>query len=63
MADFDTVLAGRVILTDREISRGFVAIRDGKTALIGEGLAPAGRENHDFGTGILLPGAIDAQVH
>ncbi|WP_425648117.1 dihydroorotase [Agrobacterium leguminum] len=63
MADFDTVLAGRVILTDREISRGFVAIREGKTALIGEGPAPAGRENHDFGTGLLLPGAIDAQVH
>jgi hypothetical protein len=30
MADFDTVLAGRVILTDREISRGFVAIREGE---------------------------------
>ncbi|NIH75421.1 allantoinase [Ochrobactrum sp. P20RRXII] len=63
MADFDTVLAGRVILTDREISRGFVAICEGKTALIGEGPAPAGRENHDFGTGLLLPGAVDAQVH
>jgi len=63
MADFDTVLTGRVILTDREISRGFVAISGGKLALIGEGAAPEGRERHDFRTGLILPGAVDAQVH
>lgn len=63
MADFDTVLTGRVILTDREIPQGFVAIRDGKTTLVGEGAAPAGRDRHDFGNGIILPGAVDAQVH
>lgn len=63
MADFDTVLTGRVILTDREIPQGFVAICDGKTALVGEGAPPAARERHDFGNGIILPGAVDAQVH
>lgn len=63
MSDFDTVLTGNVILTDREISRGFVAIRDGQIAMIGEGNAPAAAEMHDFGNGIILPGAVDAQVH
>lgn len=63
MSDFDTVLTGRVILTDRELPQGFVAIRDGLVAMVGEGAAPAAREQHDFKDGIILPGAVDAQVH
>lgn len=63
MSDFDLVLAGRVILIDREVPRGFVAVRDGRVALVGEGEAPAARERHDVGEGMILPGAVDAQVH
>ena len=63
MSDFDVVLSGRVVLTDREIPAGFVAARDGKIALIGEGAPPAGREAHRLGEALILPGAVDAQVH
>lgn len=63
MADFDLVLAGTVVLPDRVISRGYVAVSDGKIARVGEGHAPAGLERHDLGEALILPGAIDAQVH
>lgn len=63
MSDFDTVLAGRLILTDREVPEGFVAVRDGRVAMIGEGAPPGGREVHRLGEAMILPGAVDAQVH
>lgn len=63
MSDFDLVLSGQVVLTNRELPQGFVAVRDGKVALVGEGAAPAGRERHDLGAAMILPGAVDAQVH
>jgi len=62
-SDFDSVLSGRVILTNREIARGFVAIKDGKIAMIGEGKAPHAKDRHHLGEAIILPGAVDAQVH
>ncbi|MDO5603573.1 MAG: dihydroorotase family protein [Paracoccus sp. (in: a-proteobacteria)] len=63
MSDFDLVLSGRVILTGGELPGGFVAVRDGRVALIGQGRAPAAAERHDLGGALILPGAVDAQVH
>ncbi|MGV0878882.1 dihydroorotase family protein [Martelella sp. FLE1502] len=63
MTDFDLVLTGRLVLADREIPEGFVAVADGKIAMIGQGKPPAAAERHDFGDGLILPGAVDAQVH
>lgn len=63
MADFDLVLSGKVVLPDRVIDNGFVAVSDGLIALVGDGTAPAGRERHELGDALILPGAIDAQVH
>ncbi len=63
MSDFDLVLTGRLILTDREVEGGFVAVRDGSVAMIGQGAAPGARERHDLGPALILPGAVDAQVH
>ena len=63
MSDFDLVVAGAVVLPDRLVERGFVAARDGKIALVGRGEPPAARQRHMFGRGLILPGAIDAQVH
>jgi allantoinase len=63
MADFDLVLGGTVVLSDRIIEVGFVAVADGKVALVGEGHPPAGRESHLLPKALILPGAIDAQVH
>lgn len=63
MSDFDLVLGGTVVLPDAIIDNGFVAVREGKIALVGEGTAPAGRERHELGNALILPGAIDAQTH
>ncbi len=63
MADFDLVLKGTVVLADRIVEGGFVAVRDGKVALVGQGAMPAARERDDLGNALILPGAIDAQVH
>lgn len=63
MSDFDLVLSGTVVLPTEVVQQGFVAVRDGKVAAVGRGAAPAGRERHDLGAALILPGAIDAQVH
>ncbi|OHV26764.1 allantoinase [Rhizobium sp. RMa-01] len=61
--DFDLVLQGTVVLPDRILEAGYVATRDGKIAEVGLGVPPAARERHLLGKALILPGAIDAQVH
>lgn len=63
MSDFDLVLSGTVVLPNRIIESGYIAVRDGKVAAIGDGVAPSASERHDLGEALILPGAIDAQVH
>ncbi|WP_127144967.1 dihydroorotase [Pelagibacterium montanilacus] len=63
MSDFDLSLTGTIILPDRIIGRGHLAVREGKVALVGEGEGPAATERHDLGKAMILPGAIDAQTH
>ncbi|MDR3514346.1 MAG: amidohydrolase family protein [Azospirillaceae bacterium] len=63
MSDFDLVLSGTVVLPSAVVEQGFVAVRDGRIAMIGRGVAPAARERHVLGAALILPGAIDAQVH
>ena len=63
MSDFDLVLAGTVVTADAVIERGYVAVRDGSIAAVAAGPAPQARERHDLGSALILPGAIDAQVH
>ncbi|MDQ0394832.1 dihydroorotase [Labrys monachus] len=63
MGDFDLVLQGTIVLPSRVVEGGFVAVSGGKVALVGEGDPPAARESHRLGRALILPGAIDAQVH
>lgn len=63
MSDFDLVLKGTVVLADRIVEGGHVAVRDGKVVQVGQGVMPAARARHDLGKALILPGAIDAQVH
>lgn len=63
MSDFDLVVTGRIVGTDRVRERGYVAVRAGVVERVGEGPPPAARERQDFGDALVLPGAIDAQVH
>ena len=63
MSDFDLVLIGDLVLPDRVIERGYVAVRGGEIAAIGERPAPEAATFEDFSGGLILPGAIDGQVH
>ncbi len=63
MPDFDLVLKGTLVLADRIVPDGFVAVLDGNVVARGTGEPPAARERHDLGRALILPGAIDAQVH
>jgi allantoinase len=63
MSDFDLVLKGTLVLADRIVPEGYVAVRDGLIAAVGQGQIPSARESHDLGASLILPGAIDAQVH
>ncbi len=63
MSDFDLVLTGNVVLPDRIVERGHVAVRDGRVAAVGDGPAPGATTVEDFNGGLILPGAIDGQVH
>jgi allantoinase len=58
----DKVFAGEVVLADRVIDNGYVLVSDGKVQAIGSGPAPAG-EKHGGAGFLVMPGAIDAQVH
>lgn len=63
MSDFDTVVRGTLVNEDGVTENGFIAVRDGKIAMLGQGDAPAARDVHDFGSALVLPGTIDGQVH
>ncbi|AYD04148.1 amidohydrolase family protein [Neorhizobium sp. NCHU2750] len=63
MTDFDLVLKGTLVLPERVVPGGFIAVRDGLVAAVGQGDMPSAREHHDLRAALILPGAIDAQVH
>lgn len=63
MSDFDLVLRGNVVLSDRIVENGYVAVSGEKIAAVGEGQAPAARESQDFRDHWIIPGVVDGQVH
>jgi allantoinase len=58
----DKVFVGTVILPDRIIENGYVLVADGVVHRVGEEPTPAG-ERHGGAGFLILPGAIDGQVH
>ena len=58
----DQVYAGTVVLPDRVIESGYVLASDGVIQRVAEGPPPAG-EIHGGEGFLVLPGAIDSQVH
>lgn len=63
MSDFDLVLRGDLVLPDQILPDGHIAVQDGRIAHIGTGQPPAARTTHDLRGLLILPGAIDGQVH
>ena len=58
----DQVFTGTVVLPNRIIEHGYVLVGDGVIQNVGEGPEPAG-EAHGGAGYLVLPGAIDSQVH
>ena len=58
----DQVFTGTVVLPDRVIENGYVLAGDGQVQAVGCGRCAGGRK-HGGADYLVLPGAIDAQVH
>ena len=63
MAEFDLVVKGKLVLPDRVLDDGFLAVAGGRIARIGSGTPPQARQTMDAAGNYVLPGAIDGQVH
>jgi allantoinase len=60
---FDLVLRGSVVLSDRVLTDGYVAIRGETIAAIGEGLPPPSKAEADHRGKLILPGLVDGHMH
>src|SRR6516162_593357 len=58
----DQVFSGTIVLPDRMLDDGHVLVADGLVQRVGTGPLPAGERYGGAGY-LILPGAIDAQVH
>lgn len=63
MSDFDLVVRGDIVETDRIVQDGWVAVRGGCVAARGEGAAPSAKEVVDARGQWVIPGVLDGQVH
>jgi alpha-D-ribose 1-methylphosphonate 5-triphosphate diphosphatase len=58
MSPTDTIIGNaRIVLVDRVIERGWIALADGRIAGIGEGSAPSG--HGDAAGDLIMPGLIE----
>ena len=62
-APFDRVVRGDLVLPDRTLRDGYIAIRGETIAAIGEGLPPPAAETVDFRGKLVLPGLVDGHMH
>jgi len=62
-APFDLVLTGDVVLSDRVVPGGYVAVRGETIAAIGEGAPPPAKAIADHRGRLILPGLVDGHMH
>ena len=60
---FDRTLRGDLVLPDRVLRDGWVAIRGEAIAAIGEGAPPPAAEAIDHTGRLVLPGLVDGHMH
>lgn len=63
MSDFDLVLQGDIVCFDGVKKDGWVAVSNGRIALLGQGPPPLARDEQKFQNCWIFPGVIDSQVH
>lgn len=63
--EVDLVVSGRVVLPERVLDRGYVAVRDGRIAAVGadDETLPAARRVVRAEHAYVLPGIVDTHVH
>ena len=61
----DLLLRGTVVTPLAAIEGGWIAVRDGKIAAIGDSTTtpPEAAETVDYGDRLIMPGVIDGQTH
>ncbi|GAA4480612.1 dihydroorotase [Gluconacetobacter asukensis] len=59
----DLLFKGHVVTANTVLENGWVAVDAGRISRVGQGLPPTARHVEDHGDALILPGAIDAQVH
>jgi len=60
---FDLIVRGDLVLPDRVLKDGYLAVQGDAIGAIGVGLAPKARETLDARGNLIFPGIIDGQVH
>ena len=60
---FDRVIRGDIVLSERVLRDGYVAIRGETIAAIGEGAPPPAKAFVDFSGKYVLPGLVDGHMH
>lgn len=63
MADYDLAVRGTLVLPDRLLPNGWLAVRGEQIACIGQGKPPPSARLHDAGVNLVFPGIIDGQTH
>ncbi len=63
LAPFDLVVRGDLVLPDRVVPGGYVAVRAGRVAALGEGAAPPASEVADHSGMLVFPGLVDGHMH
>ncbi|HEY7243985.1 MAG TPA: amidohydrolase family protein [Xanthobacteraceae bacterium] len=59
----DLTIRGDIVLADRVLSSGHVAITGEKIVSVGEGVGPAAKVIEKFDRCLVFPGIVDGQVH
>jgi allantoinase len=62
-APYDLVIRGDVVLADRVIAGGYIAVRGEAVAAIGEGAPPPAHRIADHRGRLLVPGLVDGHMH
>jgi allantoinase len=63
MAEFDRIVRGTLVLPERTVPSGWVAIKGETIAATGTGVAPSAPATDDYGAAYIFPGFIDGQTH
>ncbi|WP_372618720.1 dihydroorotase [Falsiroseomonas sp.] len=60
---FDLVITGDIVLSDRVVTGGYVAVRGETIAAIGEGAPPPARAVAHHAGKLVMPGLVDGHMH